>query len=121
MICGRRFRGDLTMDRGQTVLVSCSIEKGAFSGERVFHLTLADGSEYFGVAPAHYCFKDPETAVSRDEPAEGASIPGFVEAILISNGGDKAMVELPDGEAVQVEASQIPFRQKRKETRYVPL
>ena len=31
------------MEHGQMVLVACTIEAGAFSGERVFRLTLADG------------------------------------------------------------------------------
>lgn len=43
-------------------------------------------------------------------------------AFLIANGGDQATVELPNGEAVEVPASQVPFRQAQdREAQYVPL
>jgi hypothetical protein len=110
------------MNRGDMVLVGCTIEAGAFSGERVFRLGLADGEEYSGVAPVHY-FRDGETRpLGRNVPPAGRSITGYVEGFLVEDGGDQATVELPDGEAHRVPRSQVPFRQSRdREAPYVPL
>ncbi len=111
------------MERGQMVLVSCTIEAGAFSGERVFRLKLVDGTaDYSGVAPVRYCFTAEQATLGRDQPPRGHAIEGFVEAFLISNGGDQATVELPDGEAVRVNLSQVPFRQAPgRKSKYVPV
>ena len=44
------------MRDGQLVLVSCKIQKGAFSGERIVQLTMADGQgEYIGISPVGHC------------------------------------------------------------------
>src|ERR1700733_902572 len=100
------------MYHGQTVLVACALSEGAFSAERVFRLTLADGkTTYSGVAPLHYCLTSGKKPLKQDQPAPGQSIEGYVEAFLVANGGEQAMVELPDGEAVRVNVSQVPFRQ----------
>ncbi len=110
------------MDRGNMVLVACVIESGAFSGERVFRLRLADGTEYSGVTPAHYCLDKEKRVLARDQPQKGQRIEGYIMAFLVSNGGDQATVELPNGEAVEVPASQVPFRQAQdREAQYVPL
>jgi hypothetical protein len=111
------------MTHKQNVLVACTIEAGAFSGERVFRLTLADGqTEYSGVAPAHYCFTKDQQPLGRDQPPQGQRIDGYIEAFLVSNGGDEAMVEFPDGEAVRVKLGQVPYRQDRdRKLQYVPL
>ena len=110
------------MDRGNIVLVACVIESGAFSGERVFRLKLADGTDYSGVTPAHYCHDKERRVLARDQPQKGQWIEGYIMAFLIANGGDQATVELPNGEAVEVPASQVPFRQAQdREAQYVPL
>jgi hypothetical protein len=104
------------------VLVACEIESGAFSGERVFRLRLADGTDYSGVTPAQYCLDKDKRGLARDQPQRGLPIGGYVVAFLIDNGGEQATVELPNGEAVQVRADQVPFRQaQEREAHYVPL
>jgi hypothetical protein len=111
------------MERGQMVLVACKIEAGAFSGERIFHLRLADGkTEYVGVAPVHSCFSPEKTALGRGEPSPGQMLDGFIEAFVVSNGGAEATIELPDGVPVPVSLSQVPYRLKRGlESHYVPV
>ncbi len=111
------------MNLGQMVLVACALEVGGFSGERAFKLKLAGGTdEYSGIAPLHYCRTDEKSALPADQPPRGMSIPGFVEAFLVSNGGDQATVELPDGEAVRVDRARVLIRQdKVQEPAYVSI
>jgi len=111
------------MKRGEMVLVACSLEAGAFSGERIFTLDLADTqSSYSGVVPAHYCFDENQQSLNQNQPAKDKPINGFVEAFLVANGGDQATVEFPDGEALRISLSQIRFRQDQPQgTKYVPV
>jgi hypothetical protein len=114
--------GRLKMNRGQMVLVACTIEAGAFSGERVFRLATAQREEYSGVVPSHYCFDSKRRPLGRDQPPRGKPINGFIEAFLVENGGATAIVELPDGEVVQVSVSQVPYRKSQdRESQYVPV
>jgi hypothetical protein len=110
------------MDHGDMVLVACLIESGAFSGVRVCRLRLADGTVYSGVAPVHYCLDRERRVFSRDQPQSGHRIDGYVVAFLVANGTEQATVELPNGEAVAVRASHVPYRQaQEREALYVPL
>jgi hypothetical protein len=109
------------MNRGDMVLVGCTIEAGAFSGERVFRLGLADGEEYSGVAPVHHLRDGEKRPLGRNVPPAGRSIAGYVEGFLVEDGGDRATVEFPNGEAHRVHTSQVPFRRSRdREAPYVP-
>jgi hypothetical protein len=111
------------MNHGQMVFVACALEVGAFSGERTFRLKLVEPPvEYAGIAPVHYCLTSEKAPLRTDQPAPGHPISGFVEAYFISNGGDEASVELPDGVAVRVKLSQLLVRQERsQEPDYVSL
>jgi hypothetical protein len=113
------------MNYGQTVLVACTIEPGAFSGERIVTFPIVEGpaQEYSGIAPVHYCLDEQTQPLGRDQPTKGNFIKGYVEAFLIANGGDRAYVELPDGQAVRVVVSRVKIVQKPKhqEPEYVPL
>lgn len=112
------------MRDGQMVLVACAIEAGAFSGERVIRLKLADsGQEFTGIVPFHYCRQSEDTKLGANQPAPGsAPIEGFVEAFLISNGGEQATVELPGGDVVRVDVQEVPFELRQGQgDRYVPV
>lgn len=112
------------MRDGQMVLVACSIEPGAFSGERVIRLKLADSDQEFtGIVPLHYCRQSEDTKLGANQPAPGsAPIDGFVEAFLISNGGEGATVELPSGDVVRVDVQEVPYELRRSQGDfYVPV
>lgn len=112
------------MGNSQMVLVACLIEAGAFSGERVIRLKLADsGREFTGIVPLHYCRRTEDTKLGADQPAPGsAPIQGFVEAFLISNGGEAATVELPSGDVVRVNVQEVPYELRQSQgDRYVPV
>ena len=112
------------MGNSQMVLVACLIESGAFSGERVIRLRLADsGQEFTGIVPLHYCRRSEDAKLGADQPAPGSvPIEGFVEAFLVSNGGEAATVELPSGDVVRVDVQEVPYelRESRGES-YVPV
>jgi hypothetical protein len=108
------------MNKGQTVLLVCQISRSGFSGERVFRLTLADGTEYVGVAPVDYCYHPDKSPLGTDDPPQGQRIDGLVEGRVIENGGRVAKVAMPDGEVIEVSLDRIPFG-RSKQTDYVPL
>jgi hypothetical protein len=109
------------MNRDQTVLLACQISPSSFSGERVFRITLADSTEYVGVAPVDYFRRQDQSAVGSNEPPKGKRFSGFVEGRLIENGSRQAKVALPDGEAITVPLDRISFVSEPKETTYVPV
>lgn len=111
------------MRNGQLVLVKCKIRKGAFSGERVFQLSMPHGNgEYIGIAPVDHCFDDERNTLGRTQPEIGKEIDGFIEAYVITNGGDEARIELPDGEAIYVSVEQVAFqRETDRGSKYVPV
>ena len=111
------------MRNGQLVLVSCKIRRGAFSGERVFQLPMAeDQGDYIGLAPVDHCLDERLDPLGRDQPPAEVDIDGFVEAFLIANGGVEARIELPDGEAVRVSVAQLPYQKEPdRGSKYVPV
>jgi hypothetical protein len=93
------------IDFGKFVFVKCTVYRGAFSDERVFEVPEAeidDQTGYTGVAPLHYFQKQDANPFSASEPAPGQNLPGMLAARMISNGGDKARVAIPDGEGITV-------------------
>lgn len=76
----------------------CWLSKGAFSGELVFATKQYDGEKYLGVTPRHYA--DPQSVGDGETQ-------GTLSVYLIRNGGDSAIVETPDGEAITVPASSV--------------
>ena len=45
------------MSYSKQIALRCKIAPGGFSGERVVQVNKADGKEYKGLAPRHYCWK----------------------------------------------------------------
>jgi len=109
------------MNRGQTVLLACQISPSSFSGERVFRITVANNAECVGVAPVDYCRRQDQSAIGSNEPSKGKRISGFVEGLVIEDGGREAKVALPDGKAITVPLDRISFVSEPEETTYVPV
>jgi hypothetical protein len=84
------------------------IAPGAFSGERVFEITLADGETYRGVAPVHYCWDAAGRPFGLDEPA--APIPGTVACRRLETIDGQSVLAIPDGEVVRVDEDSIVDR-----------
>jgi hypothetical protein len=83
---------------GQWAELACELFQGAFSGEVVFAVQTPEGV-YEGVAPRHYA-----------RPAGGLSaqaVAGTLRVRVIRNGGKRALVATPDGEAITVPAAAV--------------
>jgi hypothetical protein len=101
------------------IYLDCRISAGMFSSECVFELTLSSGEHYFGIAPRNYCRKPNGQPLAAGSPKNKESISGKIAARLIRNGGDVALVAIPDGEAVEVPAGIVSPREL--ETSHVPV
>lgn len=96
---------------GKFIFVNCTLWRGAFSAERVFELQQADGAEYVGIAPLHYCVAaDNEHVLTREEPPIGQSMRGKLAARLIEREDDKVRISVPDGECVSVSVELVSRR-----------
>jgi hypothetical protein len=79
--------------------LDCQLYASAFSGEAVFAVNTADNEKYEGVAPKHEVW--PQDSLS-DKPTKGK-----VKVRIVENGGPRAYVLMPDGEAIHVLASAL--------------
>ena len=79
--------------------MACSLYKSAFSGEVVFAVAMFGGGVYEGISPKHYATIETELST---EPT-----PGFVKVRVIRNGGEKALVLMPDGEAIEIPVATV--------------
>jgi hypothetical protein len=96
------------MQRTREIYVRCQIMRSVFSGERIFNVSTADGGTYVGAAPVHYLFSFGGDEAGDSIPAPGENTAdGWIEALLIANGGDEASVVFPGGEMARVKKSQI--------------
>ncbi len=86
----------------ETVFLPCKLTLSGFSSERVFRITQADDSVYVGAAPVHYCWTEDGKRLGEGEPAHEESLAGLVQGLVIANGGERAKVQIPDGELIQV-------------------
>jgi hypothetical protein len=89
------------------ITVDCQISRSAFSDERVFRITLTDGSEHVGAASANYFRKNDGSPLAEDEPPANRRVKGKVAARVVSSSGDIVCVSLPDGEVVNVSSNQL--------------
>jgi len=90
------------------VAIPCRITRSGFPNERVFRITLPDGSEFVGAAPAYYFWNSDRSKLGENQPSKrGESIPGFVEARIITSDPDSALVSLPSGNVVEISPAEI--------------
>jgi hypothetical protein len=105
------------MDNQRSVYVTCRLSRNAFSGERVFRVTGADGTEHVGVAPTHYCYTSDGIPIGPDTPPKDRRIHGLVEGVSVEDGDDATAVALPDGNTIRVARDQL----KSRDVRHVPI
>jgi hypothetical protein len=79
--------------------IDCKLYPSAFSGELVFQVDTTTGESYEGIAPKHY-------ANSSVQPTQNG-VDGRVKVRVLSNGGDKARVSVPDGQILTVSADKV--------------
>ncbi|HKI38479.1 MAG TPA: hypothetical protein VKA46_41910 [Gemmataceae bacterium] len=90
------------------VALDCQLAPGAFSGERIFEVELADGSKYRSLAPRQFCWVNGKL-VGVTEPATETA--GLVAAKVVDQTEDgQVIVEVPDGEVIAVDAARVKDR-----------
>lgn len=98
----------MSLDR-TLVAIPCKLSPGAFSGERIFEVKLANGETYSSLAPRQFCWTSAGKIVSEKEPT--ATTDGMIAArIVASVEGDQLQVEVPDGEVIAVDKSIVQSR-----------
>lgn len=88
----------------------CTISQGSVSDECAFEIRLSGGTVYSGVAPKYYFWDNQGRQLDMDEPGAGRDIPGRVAARLLEESKGTALVSIPDGHVVAVDASTIADR-----------
>lgn len=92
------------------IAVSCSISRGAFSGERVFEIETVTGEPYLGVASPIYFWDRRGRPLRALE--SGGSMPGKVAARLLRKDRERAVVVVPGNEVVEVDPALTSERPK---------
>lgn len=96
------------------------IAPGMFSSERIFRLTLADGSLYRGLAPRHFCWNADGKTLTETEPANETD--GFIAGRVVEEIDDtQVAVEVPTGEVIAVDRPLVRSRPTEIRPPNVPL
>ena len=86
--------------------IECKIERGGFSSERVFEISLA-GKKIRGLSYVDFVCKEDGEPLG-DEPPPGESIAGYVQCRVIrATTKDRVLIELPSTELVDVPISSL--------------
>jgi hypothetical protein len=93
----------------QFVALTCKVSPGAFSGERIFQVNLANGQPYRSLAPRQFCWNTDNRLVAENEPQN--EIDGMIAARVIDSiENDQMIVEVPDGEIIAVDKNLVKTR-----------
>jgi hypothetical protein len=104
------------MAHEREIALSCRINAGGFSGERVVDIARADGTEQKVLAPRHYCWDRDGRPLRADEPKLGHPIDGFVAARRLRDmPNGQAVVNTPDGQVFIVSSDTIASRPSESE------
>jgi hypothetical protein len=98
------------MRQTHLIAIPCKISPGVVPDERAFEIALSGGGSHSGVAPVHYFWNQGDERLDVDEPSDDQEIRGKVAARLLHRQNGTALVSIPDGTAVQVQADSITSR-----------
>jgi hypothetical protein len=91
----------------EIIHVKCKIKPGGFSGERVFVVTLADGTELKGVASRRFLLDRSGKPIGADDPPEGKTVSGLLLCRIIEKEAGAATVEVPNAELAYVAEKEL--------------
>jgi hypothetical protein len=85
----------------KTIAIQCKLLPGMFNSERVFEIKMANGENYRGVAPAHFCWDENDQLLGENsKPIEEM---GKVAARIVEYLDEGPLaVEVPDGEVIAI-------------------
>ena len=98
------------MSNNRLTAIACKISEGVVSDERAFEIELADGNLHGGVAPVYYFWNQDGHRIGLREPTAGEEIQGKMAARLLERQNGTAMVSIPDGSVVRVQANALGER-----------
>jgi hypothetical protein len=98
------------MRQTQLIAIPCKISQGVVSDERAFEVALSGGTSHSGVAPVYYFWNQDGEPLKADEPPGDQEIRGKIAARLLERQNGTALVSIPDGAVVQVQAGSITSR-----------
>lgn len=96
------------MQKKKLVAVKCRFERAVLRGERVFRVSLANGTEYKSITPIDFCWDNSNNHLVETSSADG----GWIAGRLIDDDldGGQVAVEVPDGEVLAVRSEEIVAR-----------
>ena len=88
--------------------IRCTIERGGFTSERTFEISLPEGEKLIGTAYIeHLCGAD-KKSLPEDEPGFGKVIVGYVKCRKIRDLDEsKVMIEVPSADVIHVAAEDL--------------
>jgi hypothetical protein len=91
------------------VALRCRISRSGFPDERVFRVTLANGSEHVGAAPANYFFTEDQHPLPAEQPVQRlVRILGYVAARVIQRKADGSLLlSVPLDDVLLVSPSEV--------------
>jgi hypothetical protein len=98
------------MRQTQLMAIPCKVSQGVVSDERAFEVALSGGTAHSGVAPVYYFWNQDGEPLKANEPPGDQEIRGKIAARLLERQNGTALVAIPDGAVVQVQASSITAR-----------
>jgi hypothetical protein len=104
------------MNNGSPIAVECLIARSGFSSERIFTITLPDGSRHVGASPVDYFRDFNGKPLDAETPARDEEIPGLLTARVLQRDNDKRQIFVPGGDVLWVPESIL----KSKENSDVP-
>ena len=98
------------MRQTHLIAISCKISQGVVPDERAFEVALSGNSIHSGVAPVYYFWNQEGERLSANEPPDDQEMRGKIAARLLDRQNGTALVSIPDGAVVQVQADSITPR-----------
>jgi hypothetical protein len=87
-------------------MVRCRIERGAFSGERLFRVQHRNGVIHGGGHPIYFRDRN-RRPLNKDAPPREEVIDGFVHCRVLRKADGELIIELPGSEVLTVDDDQI--------------
>lgn len=98
------------MRQTHLIAIPCKISQGVVPDERAFEVTLNGGACHSGVAPVYYFWNHEGERLGASEPPGDQEMRGKIAARLLERHNGTALVSIPDGAVVQVQADSITQR-----------
>jgi hypothetical protein len=98
------------MRQTHLIAIPCRISQGVVPDERAFEVSLSGGTSHSGVAPVYYFWNQEGERLGVNEPLGDQEMRGRIAARLLDRQNGTALVSIPDGAVVQVQADSISSR-----------